>query len=111
MSRLFSGQPTNDEFLTQCDVDVFELASDSVYLAVGILANLHNHAGLSRKETEAFVQGLEDDALAKDVLRFLLRYSDWRNLAIPSPYKRAIAVMNYSEEEVKAMETEGETWR
>lgn len=110
MSRLFAEQPTNDEFLTQCDPDIFEIASDGVHLAVGILANLHNHAGLSRKETEAFVQGLEDDALAKDVLRFLHRYADWRKLAIPAPYKRAIAVMNYGEEEVQAMEEAGETW-
>jgi len=112
MSGIFPEQKTNDEFLSQFNGDVFEVASDGVHLAIGILANIHNHAGLSRKDTEAFVQGLEDDSLAKDVLRFLLRYSDWRKLAIPAPYKRAIAVMNYGEAEVKAMEDEGsETWK
>lgn len=108
MSGLFPEQRTDDEFLSQFNGDVFEVASDGVHLAIGILANLHNHAGLSRKDTEAFVQGLEDDSLLSAVLKFLHRYADWSKLDIPAPYKRAIAVMNYGEEEVQAMEQAGE---
>lgn len=98
MSGLFPEQPTNDEYLTQADSDVFEIASDGVYLALQSMQYLMPAAPL-------------DNPLVVTLLQFLLRYSDWRTLDIPKPYRRAIAVMNYGEEEVAAMEADGsETW-
>lgn len=91
MSGLFPEQKTNDEYLTQTDSDVFEVASDGVYLALQSMHYLMPVAPL-------------DNPLVATLLQFLLRYGDWRKLDIAPYYKRAIAVLNYGEEEVKAME-------
>lgn len=99
MSGLFSPQKTNDEFLSQFNGDVFEVASDGVYLAVALLT----------QTSVAFsAQRGYQKVLSSLALKFLHRYADWRKLDIPSQHKRAIAVMNYGEEEVQAMEQAGE---
>lgn len=90
---LFKKQPTDDEYLSQTSNDIFDVASDGTYLAVGILTHLHNCANLSRDETEAFVQNIENNALLKVTLQFLCTYSDWRMLGLPEPYRRALERM------------------
>lgn len=95
MSGLFPEQKTNDEYLSQTNSDIFEIASDGVYLALMSMRYLMPLAPL-------------DNPYVDELLQYLHRYADWRKLDISSHYKRGIAVMNYGEKEVKAMEADGD---
>lgn len=82
----------NAEFMTQVDDSGFEAALWGVRLSLALVE--------------------EEDSIPKEIFqaatRYLFRFAKWRTLAVSGSLKRNWYVQNYGEEEVQAMERDGE---
>lgn len=85
---LIGEYPTNDEYLSQTNDTIFDVAQVAVNLAMAVITD--------------YGDVLE---IAKDAL---FSYGDWENIDLPKELKRELYVRNYGEEEVQAMEDIGE---
>ena len=83
MSGLFPEQPTNDEYLNQCDPDIFEMASDGVYLALSAMQYLMPVAPLAAELERSAGYTHDDSALLYMLARIALA-------SHPSPMRKLI---------------------
>ncbi len=80
--------PTNDEYLTQTNETVFDVAQSAVNLAVGVLKHPIS---------------MTHDPLVDQAFNLVLKYADWRNIDLPKYIKRELMIKNYGEEEAQAI--------
>jgi predicted TIM-barrel fold metal-dependent hydrolase len=86
-----NNHPLNEEYLTQCDQNIFEIAQKAVNMAVTVI-----RFAPSRKEER------------QEALEIIKTYADWQRMQdLPHYVKKNLLIEQYGQEKVKAMEEEG----
>lgn len=88
--------PIATEYLTQSDETVFDVAQAAVNLAVEVLRR------------SVFSSAPMPKACMEQAYEIVYTYGDWRKMDFPIKILREFYVRNYGEEEVQAMEANGE---